>query len=396
LAYRRFLLAGLLVSAAACSSPQPEAPLAGAPPAETQTPSEVTLDAASLIRIQTAAVKQELAPETVEATGRIVPAEDRTWRIGAVVEGRIERTHVEVGDHVKQDALLAGMHSHDIHDSRADYRRAANEHQRAQSALIIATRQRDRAQRLLELKAGSSEQLDVAETEVVRSQAAVRAAEVEMYRGAQHITEILQVALDAPETHADDDLIPVKSPASGIVLKRLVTTGSVVTAGQELFVVTDLSRIIMIAQVPEAYLSRLRRGQRVPLHVQSYPEREFAGHIDRIGEELDPETRTIQVRIALANARGELKPEAYATASIPVGSAKPALFLPASAVQDIDGATCVFIDGGKGKFSLRPVAVGRTVGGRVELTDGVTAGEKVVIEGAFLLKSQLLKARLGE
>jgi cobalt-zinc-cadmium efflux system membrane fusion protein len=79
-----------------------------------------------------------------------------------------------------------------------------------------------------------------------------------------------------------------------------------------------------------------------------------------------------------------------------VGAARPALFLPSSAVQDIDGAASVFVAQGQGKFSMRPVALGRTINDRVEVTDGLAAGEQVAIEGAFLLKSQLLKARLGE
>jgi len=360
---------------------------------------EVVLDDVSRARVRVAKASTEMAPETVEATGRIVPAEDRTWRLGAVVEGRFEKTAAEAGDRVKKDQWLAGMHSHDIHDSRADYRRAVSEKQRAEEALAIATRQRDRAKRLFEMKAGSSEQVDAAEAEVVRGEAAVRAATVEVGRVHQHISEVLQVPIDAPEEkpgEEDLDLIPIKSPADAIVLKRLVTTGTVVNIGQELFVLADLSKVMMIAQVPEAYLGRLRVGQAVAVTVQSYPDRQFPGRIDRLAEELDPETRTLQVRIALANPNGALKPESYAKAAIPIGAARPAIFIPASAVQDIDGSTTVFVQKAASKFEMRPVALGRSVQDRVEITDGLAAGEQVAIEGAFLLKSQLLKARLGE
>jgi membrane fusion protein, heavy metal efflux system len=399
------LLGALGCGLAGCSSPATTTtavPESATPPAVSV--SQVVLSDASRARVAVAAASTYMAPEVVEATGRIIPADERTWRLGAVVEGRFEKTGVEAGDRVKKDQWLAGMHSHDIHDSRADHRRAVSERQRAEENLAIAIRQRDRARRLLEMKAGSSEQVDAAEAEVVRAEAAVRAAKVEVERVLQHIVEVLQVPVDAPEETADEehgDLIPIKAPEAGIVLKRLVTTGTVVTAGQELFVIADLSKVLMVAQVPEAFLGRLRKGQAVTVTVQSYPDRQFPGRIERLAEELDPETRTVQVRIALANPGGALKPESYAKAAIPIGAARPAIFIATSAVQDIDGASSVFVQTSPGKFEMRTVALGRTVPGtagkdRVEVTDGLAAGEMVAVEGAFLLKSQLLKARLGE
>jgi membrane fusion protein, heavy metal efflux system len=391
-----------------CSSQAPQAaatqPTPAVAPPQAASVTEVTLSEATRGRVVVAPASTHLAPEVVEATGRIIPAEERTWRLGAVVEGRFEKTAVEAGDRVKKDQWLAGMHSHDIHDSRADYRRAVSEKQRAEENLAIAIRQRDRAKRLFELKAGSSEQVDAAEAEVVRAQASVRAASVEVERVYQHITEVLQVSIVSPEEDPNshnEDLIPIKAPEAGVVLKRLVTTGTVVNIGQELFVIADLSKVLMVAQVPEAFLGRLRVGQAVTVNVQSYPDRQFPGRIERLAEELDPETRTIQVRIALANPGGVLKPESYAKAAIPIGAAKPAVFIATSAVQDIDGASSVFVQSAPGKFDMRPVALGRTVPGtggkdRVEVTDGLSAGEMVAVEGAFLLKSQLLKARLGE
>jgi cobalt-zinc-cadmium efflux system membrane fusion protein len=353
----------------------------------------VTLDEAFLGRVTVVPVKAEPVAESIEATGRIIPAEEKTFRVGAAVEGRIERTDVEVGDRVKESQTLAGMHSHDIHDARADYRRSVSEKRRSEESLQIAIRQRDRARRLLELRAGSQEQLDTAEAEVVRAEAAVRAALVEEARVHEHITEVLQVAVEEGQ---GVDLIPVKTPAAGVVLKRDVTTGTVVTAGQELFVISDLTKVLMLAQVPEMYLGRLRVGQAVIVTVQSYPGREFSGRIERLGEELDPETRTLQVRIALANKNGELKPESYAAARIPLGGAKPVVMIPSEALQQLNGASVVFVRTKSGAFEARPVEPGRSLEARVEVVQGLDAGELVAVRGAFLLKSQLMREKMAE
>src|SRR5690349_9646204 len=104
-----------------CSSPPatPASETSAPAAARDPKPNEVDLDQALAERVNTATVQTTQAPEAVDATGRIIPAEDRTWRLGAVVEGRFEKTLVEAGDRVKKGQLLAGMHSHDIHDSRA-------------------------------------------------------------------------------------------------------------------------------------------------------------------------------------------------------------------------------------------------------------------------------------
>jgi RND family efflux transporter MFP subunit len=170
----------------------------------------------------------------------------------------------------------------------------------------------------------------------------------------------------------------------------------VVTAGQELFLVTDLSRIWMIALVPEQYLGRLRTGMNVQVTSQLHPGRGFPGRITKLGEELDPETRTLQVRIELPNPGEALKPESYATAEIPLEGAKPAIRVPRGTVQDVHGGPVVFLQTGERRYEARPVQLGRTVDGRVEITQGLAPGDRVAVRGAFLLKSLLLRSSLAE
>ncbi len=172
---------------------------------------------------------------------------------------------VRVGDRVDRGQVLARMFSHDVHESRAMYRRAVAEFNRLQSNLEYARRQRDRLRRLLEMKAASQEQLDTAENELRNAETALRAAEIEVSRTRQHLVEFLEIPVEGPEHKepgtaalSDDDLIPIRAPAAGVVISRLVTAGSVVQPSSELFVISDLSSVWVIAAVQEEYLTRVR------------------------------------------------------------------------------------------------------------------------------------------
>jgi cobalt-zinc-cadmium efflux system membrane fusion protein len=129
--------------------------------------------------------------------------------------------------------------------------------------------------------------------------------------------------------------------------------------------------------------------------VQAYPGRPFLGKIGKLGEELDPTTRTVRVRVEVPNSDGRLKPEMYASVEIDLGGSAPALFLAQEAAQEVSGQTVVFVRRAPERFEARAVQLGHTVGGAQEVLSGLKAGEAVVTRGSFALKSVLLKATLG-
>lgn len=372
-------------------------------PAKVESPKLVELD--EKMQSQTALQVEELRMQAIESTlevnGRLTVDEIHTFHVGAITDGRIVRVMVNPGDRVKRDQRLASMHSHDIHEARAEYRKALAESARLKTAISYATRQRDRYRRLYDLKAASLEQVEHAETELRNLQAAMSNSEAELGRTRLHLVEFLQVDPDDDHPHKEgeydeSDLIPVKSPADGIVLERKVTAGSVASAGEELFHISNLATLWMIAAVSEEHLGRMRIGQSVNVRVQAYAGDNFTGRITRIGDQLDAATRTVPVRVELANRGGKLKPEMYATAQIRTGASEPAIFVPESAVQQIDGNPVVFVSLGGGKFEPRPIDPGPAEHDRVIIRRGLNEGERVVTKGAYVLKSQLLKGSLGE
>jgi RND family efflux transporter MFP subunit len=176
-----------------------------------------------------------------------------------------------------------------------------------------------------------------------------------------------------------------------VVLDRKATMGSVVNTGDELFTLSDTSSLWMIGAANEVDLSAIRAGQSVRIQVRAYPKREFAGRILRLGEHLDPETRTLQIRIAVPNPQGFLKPEMYATASVRQSGGRSALIVPEQAIQEMDGLPTVFVRESENEFHPRTVETGQHADGGIEIVQGLKRGEAVVVKGSFALKSQLLK-----
>lgn len=400
------LLIPLLLALAGCGSApaptQPAAAPAESKPEPASEPGVVTLDEKMNGRewIVVEAVKQGGEVESVRATGRLTTHEDSTWKVGSITDGRIVRVLAKLGDRVTTGQILVKLHSHDVHEARAEHARAKGERHRSQAALALALRMRDRARKLFDLKAGSLEQVERSETELLAAQAAVQAAEVDVRRTEIHLIEGLQIDPNEPEDHKpddllhDEDLVPVKSPGAGTVLRRLVAEGSVVAAGQELLVVSDLNRLRLIASLGEQHLPAIRSGASARIELAALPGRIFSGKVDRIGEEMDPQTRTAEVWITIAAAGQALKPEGYANVEILTGATRPGIFIPSEAVQDVGGSPAVFVQTGPGRFTVRPISPGERFLDRVEIRQGLAAGDRIVVKGSFLLKSQLLKSTL--
>ena len=346
--------------------------------------------------IATQAVRPADERDTMSVTGRIALADDRTWRVGVLVDGRIEAVYAGLGDFVHKGQVLARMHSHEVHDARAQYETALSDLTRLQAAANLAQRNYDRLQTLFSLKAASIQQTDQARQELVSAQAALKNCQIELGRDRTHLEDNLGIPADLPDEHHSEevDLVPVRAPGSGFVLKKNVSPGATAEPSMDLFVIGDLSEVWMLASVRQENLAELRLGQPVAVTLAGRPDQRFSGRIANLGQELDPTTRAMQVRIVLNNGQNRLKPEMLATADIPVGSLKSTLFVPNDALQQVGGQDVVFVQTASDRFAVRSVQIGETVHGQIPILEGLKPGEQVVVKGSFLLKSQLLKSTI--
>lgn len=395
---KRLVTLGVIVSSfvgAGCNNSTP------APAAERSAPgskTEIVLSPAdqSLGMIETQAAALSAEPQMLRVSGRIALADNRTWRVGVRTDGLVMFVNAGLGDYVQKGQVLARYHADEVREARAQYRTAVADLTRLEAASAQAQRKYDRAQKLLSLKAGSVQQVEEARQELVSAQAALKGGQIVIDRIKDQLEDYLRVPADpppgTPEELADD--VPILAPANGYIIEKYVTPGKTVQPATDAFLIGDLSQVWMLASVRQEHLAELRVGQPATVTLQGTTGQSFSGKITNLGQELDPTTRVMQVRIVLNNPGNRLRPEMLATAEIPVRERKPVLLVPSDAVQQIDGQDVVFVRTAADRFTVRPVRTEATAGGKTPIVDGLKAGEQIVVRGSFTLKSQLLKSTM--
>ena len=179
----------------------------------------------------------------------------------------------------------------------------------------------------------------------------------------------------------------LNSPIDGVVVERNATIGATVGADANVFKIIDISRVWIDANVFEKDLQRVRNGQAVKLTVAAFPGATFSGRVIFISSVVDPDTRSLKVRTEVPNPDGRLKPDMFANVQIVTDVNRSAISIPESAVLDDGGKSVVFVAEGAG-FKKRQVTEGIKGNDRVEIIDGLAAGEKVVVKGNYLLLQQ--------
>jgi len=151
--------------------------------------------------------------------------------------------------------------------------------------------------------------------------------------------------------------------------------------------VINLERVWVVANIFEHDLAGLRTGDLAEITVEAYPNRNFTGRITYIGDEVDRTTRAVRAKIEVPNPDHVLKPGMFARTTIDTGSARGVIVAPETAIYEVDGKEVVFVPDGDGRFSVRPVTLGRRGNVTVEITAGLKQGDQVVAKGGLALKS---------
>jgi membrane fusion protein, copper/silver efflux system len=179
------------------------------------------------------------------------------------------------------------------------------------------------------------------------------------------------------------------SPASGTIISKRIINGQRISAGDELYRIADLSQVWVIADVAEGDLADIKPGTRATVTFRAYMGQPVEGVVTFIYPEMRAETRTARVRIEVPNPDGRLKTDMYADVVFHVeGTGIPVTAVPAGAIIDSGTRQVVLVSKGDGRFEPRPVKLGRRGGGRVEIIEGLTAGEEVVTSATFLIDAE--------
>lgn len=363
------------------------------------TQTQVTIDGPAQQRagIQVAEIQAHEIPEYLTASGQIVMNEERTAHLGTYTDGRVTELHANVGDSVRKGMVLARMHSHDVHETRAAYETALEGVARQKTAVAYQQRNRDRMLRLFALKSASRQEVEKAEADLVSAQTDLANAQISVDKEVAHLTDILNIPASAlPDINETTEQVPVVSSLNGTIIDRKISLGSVVEPGEEVFTVSDLSSVWMIASVPESDVAKIKVGNKAEILSQAYPDQNFTGRVTRLGTELDPKTRTLQVRIVLPNPGMKLRAGMYVNAQLSGGLSKQAVFVSEEAIQDINGGSFVFIRQPNNVFQATPIQIASRLNGQAQIGSGLRPGDAVVVKGSFTVKSEMLKSQIGE
>ena len=397
------LVAAALLSACGSRGPEPE-PAAGAT-AESPSADTVTLEAEALrtVGVQLDTVKLQSLTDAIVTTGVVEPNATRVAHIRLLAPGRVEEVFVRVGDRVRAGQPLLIYDNIELGSLVGEYLTASAAVERSIADADVSQRALDRATKLVEaggLSRAEYERRDAdykrAVAEVATQRAAVANVQRKLQRFGMTSAEIAQLRTAGADTAKWSDTT-VRAPFSGVVTAANVALGESVDTAQELLALADLSTVWIVGDIYQKDIASVRQGQTAEIGTESYAGETFHGRITNVSDVLDPATRTAKVRIEVPNRDGRLKVQMFVTARIPTTASREAIVVPTLAVQELNGKQVVFVPGeSSGQFVARPVTRGPEVAGMVTITDGLKAGDRVVVKGAFQLKAQLTKGSFGE
>jgi membrane fusion protein, heavy metal efflux system len=335
---------------------------------------KMTPDLSSRVTVKPAEM-QEVA-RTFRASGRVQADEFHLARISSPLTGKIADIHALEGEYVKRGQELATLNSTELSNIELTFLEACSRRQLAEKAV-------ERAQQLLKADVIGSAELQKREADLQEKIEEVSAARAQL-----KVLGISDRAIAALEKgRSVDSVSHIVASVPGTILERRATVGQTVPPAETVFVIADLSLVWLIADIPEESAGHLRVGKAVRAEVLAFPGEIIEGKLAYVSPTVNPETRTVRIRMNLPNSKLKYKPDMLANVSLEDVPVKR-LAVPSSAVIREDNKDYVFARAGKNDFRLREVSLAEDLENRRVVTSGLQPGEEIVVSGAFHLNNE--------
>jgi len=333
---------------------------------ETKSKSEelvgtVTIDAVTVqnMGVRTATAQHETLSHQVRAVGRVAYDEERMLHLHPKTEGWIEALNIDkTGQWVEKNTDLLSIYSPKLVSSQQEYLLALNNFEALKNSPILEIRQGAKA--LVQSSLERLRLLDVPEHQL-------------------H---------ELKHKHKIKKSLHIHSPEEGVVMKIGAREGQFVTPATEIYMIADLRKIWVYADIYEYELPWVKEGDSVEMQLAGIPGKTFAGHLTYIYPYADAKTRTIKVRLVFDNPDLLLKPDMFAEVIIYADAQENSVVIPAEAVVRSGMRNQVFIVRSPGKFEPRQVTLGLESSGKIAVLKGVEEGELVVTSAQFLIDSE--------
>jgi membrane fusion protein, heavy metal efflux system len=375
--------AGTRDAGSPAATPSPGAPPAGSP-ADATGDVEVVLTSEGVARagLKTAKVGAVEASASVRVPGSVMPNAYREVKVTPIASGIVRQVHVGLGDAVRRGAPVVTLFSAELAEAQTKYLSMA--------AMLEADHKKlERTRQLVEIGAASRQEL-----EEVTAAHEGHATEVEAAR-----QRLLLLGLSPEQAQAlrsasqAVSTVVVPAPIDGVITGRTVNLGQVVSTGQELLVVTDLSDVWVVGDLYEQDFQTVQVGSEAAITAPAYAGLTLRGRVAYIDPRVDAQTRTAKVRVEVANPSGRLRLGMYVSMAFTTRGAERVVVVPRSAVQSIGERSVVYlpVKDEEGKFVQRQVRLGQLMGDSYTVLAGLRPGEVVVTEGSFFLRAESLR-----
>jgi Cu(I)/Ag(I) efflux system membrane fusion protein len=330
---------------------------------------EISTEQQQMIGAKTVKVTLRPLQKVIRTVGRLEADEQRLATVNAKIEGWIEKLYVEVtGSYVKKGDPLAEIYSPELLATQQEYLTA-----------LKWVKQTDQARK--DKNKSSS-------TEVSRMLADDAAATLAAAKQRLLLWDISSAQIKTIEESGKPiRTLTLYSPVNGFITQKMAVSGMKIMPGEKLFDIADLSVIWVIADIYESELPLIKVGDEVQLTLAYLPGKVLNSRIDYIYPTITADTRTVKVRLKLANPDYKLKPQMFANVEIKINTGKK-LMIPESAVIDTGEGMVAYVDLGNGSFEPREIKTGLRMDGSIEVLRGLKEGEKVVSSANFLIDSE--------
>ena len=375
-----------ILALAGCGQKQPNrvtAASAEAPARPTNGMVVIPPDSPKLKQLRVEPIRTAETPiSEVTSPGKIEVNPSSVSRIVLPAPGRIASVLVKLGDAVQKGQPLLTLESPDVDAVESSYLQAGAALAQANANLAKAQSDYDRESDLFEHNAVARKEVINAENSLAQAKAAVEQAQASK----QQYSRRLEMFGIEPGKFGQE--VEVRSPLAGKVLELSVAAGEYRNdTNAQLMTIANLSTVWVSADVPESSIRLVEVGERVDITLAAYPTEVFRGRVTRIADTVDPQTRTVKVRAELDNPHGLFRPEMFGSIRLTEAmQVRPVV--PVGAVIQGDGHNVVFVERGPGRFEEIEILVGKRSGDVLPVLSGLKAGDRVVADGAMLLKSQ--------
>jgi len=339
--------------------------------------------------INTTPVGTQPFSRVLPLTGEVQVNDTKTVHVSSPLPGIVRRTMVNIGQKVSADDVLFEIDSPEVAEAKADYLKKM-------AVLQLARKTAEREANLFAKKISAEVEMQEAKTRQAEAEIELANTRTRLTRSGLSSKEIEMLGNSAANTVTG--VIAVRASQNGTVLEGHVNSGEFVESGKELFVLSDLSEVWVWANLKESDALTLNpSGSKIPAEVsaQGTGGKKYQGTLDVISGMMHEQTRTVRARITISNSEGLLRPGMFVNVKLLLPGGENVVTVPKVAVLADEGRTFVFVHKEGDYWIRRPVTLGETFGDQVIIRNGLTSGQKIIADGSFLLKSDVLRKKMG-